>query len=452
MVDGRFRRGVTARDASRNCRGTWRSPSAPRRPFGIVGAIFSFEALFALLLFAGVFKNDPRLAWVPVDLTLLLLVGTVVYAAVIIAASRGRAAEGTYAFLALFAVFLIYATASLTWTPGREYAQAKAAYLWAVVFLPVLVSSIIIADDPDRLRRFLGAMAVMSLAVGIIIVITFVRDRSNTFIRVLGGEYLGAGRMLGLGALLFYFHVLFGRTRRAVAVYLAIFLVLAALQLVMGGRGPLVALILSLPIPFGFGVIIKQDDVRLRRFALAVLAVLAAVVAALGYFLVTNAELFTLRRVLLLFGSDIGASASTRLTHYAQAFAAWKEHPLFGWGLGSYPIIAGVADHKYHPHNLVLEVLCELGLVGLVLLAIAAVGALRWGARIIRGTGSEQAIAVFTLLTFCTLNAMISNDITENRLVWVFLALLQQRPEAVAGASVLRVPAGRFDGRRPAVR
>lgn len=449
QVDGRFRMRVTSID---KCHGTRPELSIIRRPFGVPRAIFSFEALFALFLFAGVFKNDPRLAWIPVDLTLLLLVGTVVYAAPIIAARQGRATEGTYAFLALFAVFLIYATASLTWTPGRDYARAKAAYLWAVVFWPMLVSSIIIADDSRRLSRFLGVMAVMSLALGILIVIIFVRDRSSTFIRVLGGQYLGAGRMLGVGALLFYFRVMFGRTRRTVAANLVVFLVLAALQLVVGGRGPLIALILSLPIPFAFGVRVEKNDIRLRRFALAVLAVLLVVGAALVYLVAANPDLFTLRRILLLFSNDIGESASTRLTHYARAFAAWKEHPLFGWGLGSYPIIIGTADVKAHPHNLVLEVLCELGLVGLALLAIAAVGSLRWGVRIIRITGSEHAIEIVTLLVFGVLNAMISNDITENRLVWVFLALLLQRPRRGIDASILPEHVGRFDARPPALR
>ena len=39
--------------------------------------VFSFEVVFVLFIFAGLYKADPRLAWFPVDLTLLLFIVSV---------------------------------------------------------------------------------------------------------------------------------------------------------------------------------------------------------------------------------------------------------------------------------------------------------------------------------------------------------------------------------------
>jgi hypothetical protein len=39
--------------------------------------VMSFEVIFVLFIFAGLYKADPRLAWFPVDLTLLLFLVSV---------------------------------------------------------------------------------------------------------------------------------------------------------------------------------------------------------------------------------------------------------------------------------------------------------------------------------------------------------------------------------------
>ena len=84
-------------------------------------------------------------------------------------------------------------------------------------------------------------------------------------------------------------------------------------------------------------------------------------------------DLFIVKRLSVLF--DFNADSSSRFWLWREALSLFTERPFLGSGLGAFPDFIGKGDDLFgkegplgwHPHNLILELLCELGIFGLCL-------------------------------------------------------------------------------------
>ncbi len=134
-----------------------------RRFWTVASATFSFELIFVLFLFAGRFKADPRLLWVPVDITALFF-GLSVVVGFWILLRRGFRVSRKSFFLALLAVlFVTWVLVSLLWTPGHIYARQKSLFIATLTLWPFLACALIIAPDKRRLRRFFIVLALFTI-------------------------------------------------------------------------------------------------------------------------------------------------------------------------------------------------------------------------------------------------------------------------------------------------
>ena len=115
--------------------------------------------------------------------------------------------------------------------------------------------------------------------------------------------------------------------------------------------------------------------------------------------------------------------------------AAWRlavEHPIAGTGLDGFYGTIGVNQGVEYPHNYVLGVAAEGGLIGIGLLTVAVV---LW-ARTVRGGGhrpQETGLAAAAAV-FVALSSLFSGDYYDARLAWMFAAL------AAAAAVVPAMP------------
>ncbi len=117
--------------------------------------------------------------------------------------------------------------------------------------------------------------------------------------------------------------------------------------------------------------------------------------------------------------------------------AAWRlavDHPLAGAGLDGFYGLIGVNSAVEYPHNYVLGVAAEGGLIGIGLLTAAV---LLWTATVRGGghrpqmTGLAVAAAVFVALS-----SLFSGDYYDARLAWLFAALAAAAAVVPAGHSV----------------
>jgi len=385
-----------------------------------LGALVSFELAFVLFMFAGAMKANPSLAWLPVDMTGLFFVLSVIGAAFIVFTKKVN--RDGLVIAAAMGAFVTWLIATLAWTPGVVYAGEKALesllVLWACAG-----AGVIIAADRARVRRFL--FLILLIAVWFAIEATIVQTAADKrwYIELGGMTYNHLGNAIVYGAVIAIATLMsmrgLGPFKWIMAALLPLFFYVL---LIAGSRQSLLGLtgVLLIAAVIGFRAVpgIAFNRFQLTVWGLLLVAIVGAAVA------ISSGQSFTLARVSLLFDSEgPGASAEGRLAVMASAVDFWATAPVFGHGVGSFPILAGGPDVRSHPHNIVLEILCELGLLGLVLFGAFLVSALRH-IKLQRLREDPLFRCVFLLAAFALARAMIGPDLTENRQLYSFLALL----------------------------
>ena len=136
--------------------------------------------------------------------------------------------------------------------------------------------------------------------------------------------------------------------------------------------------------------------------------------------------------------SEINDSVNTRLNNITftveSIFSSWG-NLLFGSGIGSFGLLYSGEDGKLHPHNIILEVWFDLGLIGLILLGIAV------AVPIIASSKNrlEKSIPAVVLI-YVLLNYLKSGSYSEARLGFSALALyvsLQYLPEKLRSSKLI---------------
>lgn len=203
------------------------------------------------------------------------------------------------------------------------------------------------------------------------------------------------------------------------------------------------AALLSIPMVV-LAVLVRHGESvsRLSRLAGLVVGVLAlAAVACVGFesfggsLLDVEAQFRTLDRYELQFSNEDTSSVDERVRGQDLALQMWAEKPIFGWGIGEFT----VADsYLKYPHNLVLEILCENGIVGALLFLSVCAVAVAGCVRIARDRScSWPAVAIALLfLTDFALHLTVQGYLADDR---IFLAYMGMAISTSAKASA-RVP------------
>lgn len=356
------------------------------------------SAYFCLLLFAASLFVLPALANVALASAGLLML------------LRPRSAwerlRGHPLWLPL-ALALAYLAAHLSWQafaaghvppPAREEALDLLKYL---LLVPV---AWVVAGRPRR-ARWLLALAGAGLVVRVLAQTPWgeLADLYATgrrldfgFTSVAAGLYCAAG-LLGVLVLVPAAAPVSGRRRGVVLVAAAVAVaVLTAALLLSGSRGAWLALLLALPVCLS-GAWLRRRSLRPVQAALglSMLAVLLVGGESVARRLGDDAAAYRALIVTVQAGDDAAAerawrgiphnSVGLRLHLWRLAFDSWRQQPLLGHGLGVHrELIDGSPDsglrQMAHLHNLYLDLIVRLGVVGL-LLAAAVPGSLALGLR-----------------------------------------------------------------------
>ena len=399
-------------------------PVLPRSLRAALLSLWSFEALLALYLFAGLYKGDPRFAWITLDPTGLFFALSVISGTLILV-TRPLFWPGLYPVIACLALVTWFAL-SLLWSPSQVYGPDKVFYLATLVLWGLIAGAIIVAPDRTRLRRLLMVLVLASLIAALEAVAVYLEAGGGP-LRVASANYIALGRLCGLGAVIVFVAWLFSRQRFGAygLACLGLFGLFGFVLLVSGGRGPLIATVASLSPTVLVGVRTSGYGLRLARYQLPALALGLLAAGALTVWLASSEQTpETLQRLGQLTGAEApGSSALTRIQYYQAALAFWDQAPLLGHGAGSWPLLVGRPDLPRYPHNLFAEVAVEGGLVGLALLAGLLLVALQ-PVSIARARADPLSMCVLMLFINAFLNAMVSDDIPGNRVLFLLIGTL----------------------------
>ena len=115
-------------------------------------------------------------------------------------------------------------------------------------------------------------------------------------------------------------------------------------------------------------------------------------------------------------------TAGRRLTLYGWALAMFAEKPLMGWGLGGWSYYVFDRDMPAYPHNLILEIAAEEGVMGLAALGTLLITVLLAMRRIWRK--SPDLSFIVPVFAFSFLATLTSGDLNVNRPLWLWCGVI----------------------------
>lgn len=391
-------------------------------PIGI-GLLMFPEVTLALYLNAGHFKADPRLQPISnlIDLTValaLILMAGVAYRLVL--------RKGTIIWtkeVSLAIVLSVVVLVGSVYTPAPSYGQEKAIRFISLTLLAFVVP-LAVVQSPQELHRFLLGM----LGIGLVLAVEGLLEGGERF-TAFGSNTLALGYGAGAASLITLFLVLPGlRTGVLKAMTIVTIGLLAVAMIGSGSRGSLLALVVSIAVTFLLSLALGHR----RKFVLmSAVAMAGIVVFVFSSSLVPASSLE--RFNLLLHGTETqveNSSAGTRLFYWRQSLALFSEHPLVGSGTGGFAWFVSGGDAREYPHNIVLELAAETGIVGLTIFACLMLfivqnllSALHVSA-LIEGFNRSLLVTLFAILTFELVGAMLSGDLNDGRGLWALFGVI----------------------------
>jgi len=315
----------------------------------------------------------------------------------------------------------------------------RAYFVEAVAIFYVAVDMLRTRDDLRKLLA-LAALSASIVAIGQIVFFVYVAAHHQlllgdapAFLNLSPNSdtmYLEPPLAFAVGFVVFPW----GKRERLVASVVLV-LVLVAMILTLSRAGYLAMAVLAV------ALVLNLQSRRLRWWVVAGLAVVALVVLEVPFI---NQRIVT-----------IGSSAGLRSSIYGQALRMLSERPIFGAGIGGFPIRVapfrpGTQEIELYPHDIWLTTWSEVGLLGVIVFAVIFFGLLWRGARALPLTND-----LFRPILWGCIGALVlylvhglfdspywKNDLSVE--FWLIAAL-----EVVAIRGALGTPAGGRGSARP---
>jgi hypothetical protein len=377
------------------------------------------RVIFALFLTAGYFKSDPRLTWVPLDLTVAFAVLLVVAVLHSLASEPFRLNAALPCTLALFVLMSV----SLMFTVWTPYAVEKASRFYTLTLLAFLAPVFLIRDLDDA-RRLFNSLAIIGLVITVDASFTLFGSLGTTNalsrLTTAGASTISLARIAGTAGIWLVVGMLQGSTRQFIASSIGV----AGITIAMlgnGSRGPLLAVVLSL---LAAVILFYKTDAKAISRGIGVAGIIVLSVA-IGFAIAPSQSR---QRISSFLSDPTGVNAEDaqsvdiRKDAYMIALVEIGTSPLgLGWGGFDALSIAHNAPIVY-PHNLLLEVFVETGwLSGLFLCGFLAYALYR-SAVIGFLTHRIEANALFALFLFSLANSLVSGDLNDNRILFSLMA------------------------------
>jgi O-antigen ligase len=411
--------------------------------FAVVGALFLAWMIANLLLrprtglligltttfAAGVF---------PLGISALLLIGVICYLCllyiVVRSSSEPAVAALTSEYVLVVVAIGLLLVAYLPLAGATDYGRSKVVLFGLVVIMPMLAFAFL-APLSDRDLQVLGRTLVVLSGAATLFVLAKeglepVESAADVYATL--GSPITLSRVIGLGVVVLLAPTdrAGGPARRPLAAAMTWVLALGMLTMipVLGNRGALLACIGALIITLAVRSVHEGG-----RGIPWLLVVIGLVGVSIFIAFRPAAESITIGRFdyFLEKTQDLGANdQSGRLPRFEASLEMFLDSSGLGVGTGGFAdrfaetrgslVELEQEEGRDYPHNLVLEVGSELGIIGLLLLALWLWLSLKGLTHVV---GSSGGYALIALWVYSFLNAMVSGDIASNSAVWLFGAI-----------------------------
>jgi len=297
----------------------------------------------------------------------------------------------------------LYFIVSYFWSPKSEYSKQVIFSLILIIVFLFLCYITLLYDIQNVVKKFLIIFYFTSIlfAIGGIIGskywatqqgrISFFWGGPNVFVRI-----VGSGILLSL-----YFWL-----KTCKKYWLVPLPLLMIASIMSGSRGGILSL--SIVLILSFFILVR----RISRIALFLLIALA-VILLIAYFMPnSNILQFVEKRYPFSFEDLISEYKRTREPWFSASLEVIKEMPITGIGIGGYNYKKGFL----YPHNLILNILAEGGIIGIMLLMIL----LLYIVFKIKINMLLEARILLLLGTYFLIASMVSGSYYDWRYIWLF--------------------------------
>lgn len=371
-----------------------------------------------MFVHAGSIKSHPLIAWISagsevfpgVDLTVLL--GLVVAISCVADLLRTRSLPSALLMALAFAAIMIPGIAGA----ATQYGRDKSVSFFTLTLLAIIASTILLRDSRQR-DAFLRTLAGLGIVVAFLVTVAPASTAEwSSVVTLPGTNTISTSQMILAGAIVIAMDAITRPRRLAVRTMLGLLsAIMIFTALATGSRGPVVSVAMSIVLALLLAPAFKG---RRGRSILAV-----SVLAGVALFVATRSAGEGLARVVSFLSGDQDTSTMARSFFWETAWTYSQQMPAGGgWGyFGTLPeVFISVAEGgQLYPHNVILEITLEAGWASGILFTLLAVAS---AVRLILRAGDGATLTYFVLLSFTFINAMVSGDINDNRLMWVVLA------------------------------
>ena len=313
---------------------------------------------FAVFVFSGLIKSTIG-DFVKFDFTMWF--GLICICFLLFRAINGKVHYSQLLILFTFLLFFSYYLLMTIKSLSPNYASAKVVGL-AVIFICVMFPMFV------RVHKkvfFATALAISLLACLVSLYARNLLDYSilQLYFRQL---YLPAGTALGAVLLFYLCQKERGFVRTLSVKQLLVFVSLFGILMATGARGPILFFVLCFILYF-FSV---TKELSFKTLAYIGLGVLAGFFALLTLDIGDSIFTRSINRLAQLFADNKGNSVNQRLEYFHTAYNMFLSSPLIGEGVGSFSFFYASIDARVYPHNFILELLSEVGVIGFLLYSL----------------------------------------------------------------------------------
>lgn len=374
---------------------------------------FLSVCIYAFFLFSGYFKSDPRLSWIPVDLTLLMGIATIC-AVFLVIIQRPRLPKSIF-FVMPFFLLLI---PGLFFSEWSAYSIEKTFRMFTQTLLVAMAPAFLIRTERELLLFFQVIVGLGTLITINVFPVLLTSHGEIWRVSAFGSSVIAIGRTVGPG-LIILVTMLIGRQRFSL-FHVVLTCAFATVILASGQRAPLVGVLSGL-LAAGFTV---TPRCRLFRLRITGLAVCLVVCLALSWSLQPQR---TKARFSLGSAKDIMAlNTRSRLLSITNSFVEAVHYP-FGVGLGGFQthIDPSVGTTLVYPHNIIAEAALEGGWIACAYLTLIIAYALRLSFLMAKNANYiPQYRTLLAILVFAVLYSMVAGDFNGNRMVFGLLTIV----------------------------
>ncbi len=389
-----------------------------------------FKPLFITgFIYAGLLKAYPIASRINdiLDLTILFGLPLIVLAIIKILITHRVQLDTSFAlYLGGFATFGCYCFASFLFLSDMNQDSTKKLAQLLILAGAFNLIALVLIKSTNSMEKILK----FTFAIGFLIAVVQFVPLGNTSLAIKTSEdnYQWVSRITMFSAIVGCTLLFYAQSYTGKIILIALLLFILTGMIFSGARQALIGLVVSL---FYLGMtFIRARPIKLRpgnkTVKIVTFSLLFVISLSFTFQQIQDSRGFSRVSAFteLLYSGDFVQAYldSGRGTVFQDGWEIFSGAPVFGKGFGMFREYASTDTYR-HPHNVILELLSELGLVGLILFAIMLAPVIYRLIQLKRVSSSVYSRASGALLLGQLAISLVSGDLGTNRLLFFYASL-----------------------------